>query len=105
MTGSMTQNCSTAIAFETDRSNQTQTEGVDLVSAVTIDTETHLIFRMWPVEANPDYSRVFRLTSQEHSGDLLVDEMDRANVDHAIVISYDAIDLAGSLKQGGSTPE
>jgi predicted TIM-barrel fold metal-dependent hydrolase len=70
-----------------------------------IDTETHLIYRMWPIEANPELSRVFRLTWHEHSGALLVDEMDRANVDHAIVISYDGSDLSGPFKKTGSTPE
>jgi predicted TIM-barrel fold metal-dependent hydrolase len=72
---------------------------------VVIDSETHVIFRAWPIETNPGRSRVERFTWHEHSGDLLVDEMDRAGVDRAILISYDGQDVEWFLRSIGSTPE
>lgn len=59
-----------------------------------IDTESHVLYRVWPIEANPNVSRVPRYTWQEHNGDLFVSEMDRAGVDKTFLISYDAEDIA-----------
>lgn len=59
-----------------------------------IDTETHILFRMFPRECNPGQSLTFRPSWQEHSGDLLAAEMDRAGVDKSFLISYDADDIA-----------
>jgi predicted TIM-barrel fold metal-dependent hydrolase len=72
---------------------------------VVIDSETHVIFRAWPIETNPTRSRVERFTWHEHSGDLLVDEMKRAGVDRSILISYDGQDVEWFLRSVGSTPE
>jgi predicted TIM-barrel fold metal-dependent hydrolase len=60
---------------------------------VIIDTETHIIYRVFPREANPDQPMTFRPSWHEHSGELLVAEMDRAGVDKTILISYDADDI------------
>lgn len=70
-----------------------------------IDTESHVIFRLWPIESNPTQSRVRRYTWHEHSGDLFVDEMDRAGVDRAFLISYDAEDILWYLQLNGSVAE
>jgi predicted TIM-barrel fold metal-dependent hydrolase len=58
-----------------------------------IDTETHIIYRVFPREANPDQPMTFRPSWHEHSGELLVAEMDRAGVDKTFLISYDADDI------------
>lgn len=68
-----------------------------------IDTETHVLFRLWPQEYNPDKSRALHYTWHEHSGDLLVDEMDRAGVDRAFLISYDGEDIRWFLELNDST--
>jgi predicted TIM-barrel fold metal-dependent hydrolase len=60
---------------------------------VIIDTETHVIYRVFPREANPDQPMTFRPSWHEHSGELLAAEMDRAGVDKTILISYDAEDI------------
>ena len=72
---------------------------------MVIDSETHVIFRAWPIETNPGRSRVEPFTWHEHSGDLLVDEMNRAGVDRSILISYDGYDVEWFLRSVGSTPE
>jgi predicted TIM-barrel fold metal-dependent hydrolase len=63
-----------------------------------VDTETHVLYRLWPIESNPGQSRVHHYTWHEHSGDLLVDEMDRAGVDKAFLISYDGEDIEAYLR-------
>ena len=63
-----------------------------------VDTETHVLFRLWPIESNPEQSRVHHYTWHEHSGDLLVDEMDRAGVEKAFLISYDGEDIDAYLR-------
>ncbi|TME54074.1 MAG: amidohydrolase [Chloroflexi bacterium] len=72
---------------------------------MVIDSETHVIFRAWPIETNPTRTRVERFTWHEHSGDLLADEMARAGVDRSILISYDGYDVEWFLRSVGSTPE
>jgi len=72
---------------------------------MVIDSETHVIFRAWPIETNPQRSRTEGFTWHEHSGDLLVDEMARAGVDRTILISYDGHDVEWFLRSVGSTPE
>jgi predicted TIM-barrel fold metal-dependent hydrolase len=72
---------------------------------ITIDSETHVIYRAWPIETNPGRSMVERFTWHEHSGDLLAAEMDRAGVDKTILISYDGYDVEWFLRSIGSTPE
>jgi predicted TIM-barrel fold metal-dependent hydrolase len=59
-----------------------------------IDTETHVLYRVLPREWNPDQSMSSRPSWHEHSGHLLVAEMDRAGVDMTFLISYDAEDIA-----------
>jgi predicted TIM-barrel fold metal-dependent hydrolase len=70
-----------------------------------IDTETHVIFRLWPIESNPDQSLAYGYTWHEHSGDLLIDEMDRAGVDKAFLISYDSEDISWYLRRNNATEE
>jgi predicted TIM-barrel fold metal-dependent hydrolase len=70
-----------------------------------IDSETHVIYRAWPIETNPGRSRVEGFTWHEHSGDLLADEMDRAGVDRTFLISYDGHDVEWFLRSIGTTPE
>lgn len=70
-----------------------------------IDSETHVIYRAWPIETNPSRSRVEGFTWHEHSGDLLADEMDRSGVDRTFLISYDGHDVEWFLRSIGTTPE
>jgi predicted TIM-barrel fold metal-dependent hydrolase len=70
-----------------------------------IDSETHVIYRAWPIETNPSRSRVEGFTWHEHSGDLLSDEMDRAGVDRTFLISYDGYDVEWYLRSIDTTPE
>lgn len=63
-----------------------------------VDSEAHVLYRLWPIESNPGQSRVHHYTWHEHSGDLLVDEMDRAGVDKAFLISYDGEDIEAYLR-------
>jgi predicted TIM-barrel fold metal-dependent hydrolase len=70
-----------------------------------IDTETHVAYRFFPREINPHWSRVWRFTWHEHSGDLLIDEMDRAGVDKTFLISYDGEDILWYLQTEGATLE
>jgi predicted TIM-barrel fold metal-dependent hydrolase len=72
---------------------------------MVIDTETHVVYRVFPRELNPNRSRIWRFTWHEFSGDLLVDEMDRAGVDKTFLISYDAEDILWYLKTEGATLE
>jgi len=69
-----------------------------------VDTETHLFVRCWPADTNPHMSRVDPFTRTEHSGDLLVAEMDRAGVDVAIAIGYDGYDFESFMVRHGSGP-
>jgi predicted TIM-barrel fold metal-dependent hydrolase len=65
---------------------------------LVIDTETHVIYRIFPREANPERPMTFRQSWHEHSGDLLAAEMDRSGVDKTFMISYDADDIAWSFR-------
>jgi predicted TIM-barrel fold metal-dependent hydrolase len=65
---------------------------------MVIDTESHVIYRIFPRESNPDRPMTFRLSWHEHSGDLFVAEMDRAGVDKAFLISYDGDDIRWYLE-------
>jgi predicted TIM-barrel fold metal-dependent hydrolase len=67
-----------------------------------IDTESHVIYRVFPIESNPDQPLTFRATWHEHSGDLFAAEMDRAGVDYAFLISYDAEDILWYLTMEGA---
>jgi predicted TIM-barrel fold metal-dependent hydrolase len=66
-----------------------------------IDTETHVVYRVFPIEANPTQSRVFRPSWHQFDGDLFIDEMNRAGVDHTFLISYDAVDILWYLQTEG----
>jgi predicted TIM-barrel fold metal-dependent hydrolase len=70
-----------------------------------IDTECHVIDRLWPIEINPDRSLVEGYTWHAHSGDLLVAEMDRAGVTWAFLIGYDGYDFPAYLARFGSGPD
>lgn len=69
-----------------------------------VDTETHVFVRAWPAETSPQMSLVDPFTRTEHSGALLVAEMDRAGVDQAIVIGYDGYDFVDFMRRYDSTP-
>lgn len=70
-----------------------------------VDTETHVIFRLWPLEANPNRSMTERYTWHEHGGDLLAAEMDRSGVDKTWMISYDAEDMLPYFRKYGFGPQ
>ena len=72
---------------------------------MVIDSETHVIERLMPIETNPEMSPTRRFTWHPHSGDLLVAEMDRAGVDKVIMISYDADDVHHWLRSVGKRAE
>ena len=52
----------------------------------------------------PDASPVDPYTRTEHSGTLLVAEMDRAGVDLALVVGYDGYDFETFMRRLGSSP-
>jgi len=60
---------------------------------MVIDTESHVIYRLFPQNTNPGRPMTFRASWHEFNGDLFAAEMDRAGVDHAFLISYDAEDI------------
>lgn len=66
-----------------------------------IDTETHVLIFSWPHSTNPSQSLVKHHTWHEHSGDLLVAEMDNAGVDKTILISYDVDDVIWAWERKG----
>jgi predicted TIM-barrel fold metal-dependent hydrolase len=68
---------------------------------VIIDTETHVLIFSWPHSTNPSQSMVKHHTWHEHSGDLLVAEMDNAGVDKTILISYDIEDVIWAWERKG----
>lgn len=70
-----------------------------------VDTEAHVIHRLWPIEVNPGRSLVEPHSWHAHTGDLLVDEMERAGVDLAFLIGYDGMDFVPYLAKVGSTPD
>ena len=75
-----------------------------LVDHPVVDTETHVLFRCWPIETNPQVSPTDPVTRTEHSGALLVAEMDRVGVDIAILIGCDGYDFSQFMKRFGSDP-
>lgn len=75
-----------------------------LVAYPVVDTETHVFVRCWPIDTNPHMSAVDPFTRTEHSGALLVAEMDRVGVDRAIVIGYDGYDFPDFMRRYGSVP-
>jgi predicted TIM-barrel fold metal-dependent hydrolase len=70
-----------------------------------IDTETHVVYRVFPQNINPTHSRAWRFTWHEFDGHLLVAEMDRSGVDKTFLISYDAEDIFWYLQTEGATME
>jgi predicted TIM-barrel fold metal-dependent hydrolase len=68
-----------------------------------IDTECHVLFRVFPREGNPARPMTSRASWQEYSGDLFAAEMERSGVDMGFLISYDAEDIRWYLEedQGG----
>ena len=64
-----------------------------IVSMPAIDTEVHAFARAFPTESGFRQDARKRYTWQEHSGHLLVSEMDHANVEQAFLISYDGYDM------------
>jgi predicted TIM-barrel fold metal-dependent hydrolase len=75
---------------------------------VIIDTEAHVLRFARSYLNNPanrTYGMIRHLTWHEHSGDLLVAEMDNAGVDKAFLISYDAEDTRWSAEQKGYSME
>jgi hypothetical protein len=69
-----------------------------------VDTETHVFVRAWPLATNPHMSAVDPFTRTEHSGELLVAELDRAGVDRAILIGYDGYDFPQFMARFRSVP-
>jgi predicted TIM-barrel fold metal-dependent hydrolase len=76
-----------------------------LVDGPVVDTETHVFMRAWPVDTSTNgVTAVEPYSRTEHSGDLLVAEMDRAGVDLAILIGYDGYDFVQFMERFGSDP-
>jgi predicted TIM-barrel fold metal-dependent hydrolase len=67
-----------------------------------IDTESHVLYRVFPREMNPGQPMTFRPSWHEYSGDLFADEMKRSGVDKAFLISYDADDIRWYLELEGA---
>jgi len=66
---------------------------------VIIDTECHVIFRVFPRESNPARPMTTRASWHEYSGDLFAAEMERSGVDKGFLISYDADDIRWYLEK------
>jgi len=64
-----------------------------------IDTECHVLFRVFPRESNPSRSMTTRASWHEYSGDLFAAEMERSGVDMGFLISYDADDIRWYLEE------
>ena len=75
-----------------------------IVDFPVVDTETHVFVRAWPIETSPHMSPVDPFTRTEHSGELLVAELDRAGVDAAVVIGYDGYDFPQFMARFESAP-
>jgi hypothetical protein len=75
-----------------------------LVDHPVVDSETHVFLRCWPIETSPQMSLTDPFTRTEHSGALLVAEMDRVGVDVAILIGYDGYDFPQFMTRFGSVP-
>jgi predicted TIM-barrel fold metal-dependent hydrolase len=75
-----------------------------IIDYPVVDTETHVFVRCWPLETSSAASAVDPFTRTEHSGQLLVAEMDRAGVDIAILIGYDGYDFEAFMARLGSVP-
>lgn len=75
-----------------------------LVDYPVVDTETHVFIRCWPIETSPQMSPTDPFTRTEHSGSLLVAELERAGVDVAILIGYDGYDFSQFMRSFGSVP-
>ena len=78
--------------------------GTRLTEYPVVDTETHVFVRSWPIETSPQMSAVDPFTRTEHSGALLVAEMDRAGIDTAILIGYDGYDFPQFMRRFDSAP-
>jgi len=72
---------------------------------MVVDTEAHVLYRVWPIEADPGGDLIERYRWHEHSGDLLVAEMDRAGVDKAFLIGYDGYDFGYFMERLGGGPD
>ncbi len=68
---------------------------------MVIDTETHIFYYARSAIANPGVSRTAHYRWHEHDVDLLLAEMDRAEVDRTFLISYDAEDTRWSAEYHG----
>ena len=77
---------------------------VRLAEYPVVDTETHVFLRAWPIETSPQMSPVDPFTRTEHSGALLVAEMNRAGIDQAILIGYDGYDFPQFMRRFESAP-
>lgn len=64
-----------------------------------IDSECHVIYRVFPLESHPGRPLSNRASWHAYSGDLFVAEMDRAGVDKGFLISYDADDIRWYLEE------
>src|SRR5262245_167703 len=72
---------------------------------MVVDTEAHVLYRVWPIAADPGGDLIERYRWHEHSGDLLVAEMDRAGVDKAFLIGYDGYDFGYFMERLGGGPD
>ena len=72
---------------------------------IVIDTEVHVVHRVWPIDTNPERKLIEPYTWHEHSGDLLVQEMDRAGVNQAFLIGYDGYDFGKYMERFGSSAD
>jgi len=70
-----------------------------------IDSETHVFYFARSSRTNTRSSMIQHYTWHEHSGDLLIAEMDNAGVDKSFPISYDAEDTRWSAEANGFSIE
>jgi predicted TIM-barrel fold metal-dependent hydrolase len=78
--------------------------GRPIADCRVVDTETHVFVRSWPIETSPHMSQVDPFTRTEHSGALLVAELDRAGVETAVLIGYDGYDFPQFMARFQSVP-
>lgn len=66
---------------------------------MVIDTEVHVIYRLYLHDIHPERSLIETCSLHAHDGDVLVAEMDRARVDQGFLISYTPEDVTGFLRR------
>lgn len=62
--------------------------GQTVARPLIVDTEVHLVQGHAPMQRSKDYDMVEHWTWHEHSGDLIIAEMNRAGVDKAFLVGH-----------------